>query len=83
MDLIKSILLGYARHGLTAAAGYLLAHGLIQQADEQVLISAGLAIAGVTWSTINKLIHDYELQQASNTSASAPAEANLEAVKQK
>ncbi len=64
MPLLKSILLGYLRHGLTAAAGYLLAHGLIQQADEQVLISAPLALAAVAWSTINKVIHDQELQIA-------------------
>lgn len=64
MDLLKSILLGYLRHALTVAAGYLLAHGLIQQADQQVLISAGLALAGIAWSTVNKLIHDNELQLA-------------------
>ena len=60
MDLLKSILLGYARHGLTAAAGYLLAHGLMQQADQQVFISAVLALAGIAWSTINKLAANYE-----------------------
>ena len=64
MDLLKTILLGYARHGLTAAAGYLLAHGLIQQADQQVLISAALALAGVAWSTLDKVIHNYELAKA-------------------
>jgi len=66
MDLLKAILLGYARHGLTIAAGYLLAHGLIQQADQQVFISAALALAGVAWSTMNKLIHDSELREARN-----------------
>ena len=64
MDLLKTILLGYARHGLTAAAGYLLAHGLIQQADQQVLISAALALAGVAWSTIDKVLQNYELAKA-------------------
>ena len=64
MDLLKTIILGYLRHGLTAAAGYLLAQGLIQQADQQVLISAGLAVAGVAWSTINKLIQARELRHA-------------------
>jgi len=64
MDLFKTILLGYARHGLTAAAGYLLAHGLIQQADQQVLISAALALAGVAWSTLDKVIQNYELAKA-------------------
>jgi hypothetical protein len=64
MDLLKQIGVGYLRHGLTAAAGYLFAHGLIQQADEQVFISALLALAGVAWSTINKIIHDNELRAA-------------------
>lgn len=67
MPLLKSILLGYLRHGLTIAAGYLLAHGLIQQADQQVLISAVLALAGVAWSTINKVIQDQELRIAART----------------
>jgi len=69
MNLLKSILSGYARHGLTAAAGYLLAHGLIQQADQQVLISAGLAVAGVAWSTVSKLIQEEELRLARQIAA--------------
>ena len=64
MNLLRPILLGYLRHGLTVAAGYLLAHGLIQQADQQVLISAALAVAGVAWSTLDKLIANYELQKS-------------------
>jgi hypothetical protein len=65
MDLVKSIVTGYLRHGLTAAAGYLLAHGLIQTGDQQVLISAGLAAAGLAWSTVNKLAQNrLELEQA-------------------
>jgi hypothetical protein len=75
MDLIKSILVGYVRHGLTAFAGYLFAHGLVQQSDEQVLISAGIGLAGVAWSTGSKLIANYELQRARKampTSAAGP-----------
>ncbi len=64
MDLIKSILLGYVRHGLTAAAGYLLAHGLIQQTDQQVFISAVLALIGIAWSTGSKMLQNYELRNA-------------------
>jgi len=74
MDLIKSILLGYVRHGLTVAAGYLLAHGLVQQSDEQVLVSAGLALAGMAWSTGSKLIANYELQKAAPTPVKPPAQ---------
>jgi hypothetical protein len=73
MDLLKQILVGYLRHGLTAFAGYLFAHGILQQADQQVFISALLAIAGVAWSTINKVIHDNELRIAR---AALPQEAS-------
>ena len=69
MDLLKQILIGYLRHGLTACAGYLFAHGLIQQADQQVFISAVLALGGVAWSTINKVVHDNELRIARTATA--------------
>jgi hypothetical protein len=59
--MIKAIILGYVRHGLTVGAGYLLAHGLVDQAGGQILASAGLAIAGVAWSTFSKLAANYEL----------------------
>jgi len=62
--MIKNILFGYLRHLLTAAAGYLLAHGLVDQAGGQILASAGLAIAGVAWSTGQKLASSYELKLA-------------------
>ncbi|HEX4083342.1 MAG TPA: hypothetical protein VHY22_00420 [Chthoniobacteraceae bacterium] len=68
MNLLKSILSGYARHGLTAAAGFLLAHGIIQQADQQIIISAGLALAGVAWSTVSKFLQNYELKKANVSS---------------
>jgi hypothetical protein len=64
MSLLKSILIGYIRHGLTAFAGYLFARGLVQQSDQQVLISAGVALAGVAWSTVNKLLQNRELALA-------------------
>jgi hypothetical protein len=72
MDLLKQILTAYLRHALTAFAGYLLARGLIQQADQQVIISALLALSGVAWSTLNKVIHDNELRLARK----APPQAN-------
>jgi len=64
MDLLKLILTGYIRHALTIGCGYLLAHGFIEQSDTQVLMSAGLGIAGVAWSTINKYIQSRELTKA-------------------
>jgi hypothetical protein len=73
MNLLKSILTGYVRHGLTAAAGYLLAHGLIGQQDQQVLMSAGLALAGVAWSTASKLIQQEELRLAQKSATPGDA----------
>jgi len=67
--MIKSIALAYVRHGLTAAAGYLLAHGLIDQAGGQVLASAGLAIAGLAWSAGQKMFANYELELAKKSNA--------------
>jgi hypothetical protein len=75
MKLFQSILFGYIRHGLTLCAGYLLAHGLIDQAGGEVLTSAGVALAGVAWSTIQKLISNYELQLAKKA-VLQPLEAN-------
>jgi hypothetical protein len=63
MDLIKSIAMGFVRHGLTGFAGYLLAHGLVTQSDQQVLISSALGLAGVAWSVGQKMIANYELQR--------------------
>ena len=67
MELLKTILAGYLRHGITIAAGYLLNHGLIDQSGAQVLASAVIALAGLAWSTSSKLIADYELRLAQNT----------------
>ncbi len=69
MQLLRSILLAYVRHGLTLASGYLLAHGLIDQAGSQVLLSAGLAMAGVAWSTGQKLAAQFELELAKKAQA--------------
>ena len=64
MNLLKQILVGYLRHGITIAAGYLLSHGLIDQSGAQILASTALALAGVAWSTAGKLLANYELQAA-------------------
>jgi hypothetical protein len=76
MDLFKVILFGYLRHGLTIASGYLLAHGFIEQSDTQVLMSAGLGLAGVAWSTGSKIVQNYELQKAREGQAANAAPAS-------
>jgi hypothetical protein len=62
-DLFQKMFLGWVRHAMTGGAGFLFAHGLIQQSAEQILISAVLAIAGVAWSSISKAAEDYEKAQ--------------------
>ena len=74
MPLLKSIALSYIRHSLTLASGYLLAHGLIDQAGSQILLSAGLAIAGVAWSTAQKLAANLELDLARKALPRSPLE---------
>jgi hypothetical protein len=64
MNLFKNILLGYVRHGLTLVAGYLLGRGLIDQAGGEVLLSAGMALAGLLWSTGQKMAANLELEIA-------------------
>jgi hypothetical protein len=73
MPLLKTLLFSYLRHALTLAAGYLLAHGLVDQAGGQILLSAGLAIAGVAWSTAQKFAAQLELQLAAKTLPATPA----------
>jgi hypothetical protein len=74
-DLIKQLAMGYLRHSLTAFAGFLFAHALIQQSDQQIVVSALFALAGVAWSSSQKLIADQELKLAQKTipPAAAPA----------
>jgi hypothetical protein len=67
MNLIKNILLGYVRHGLTLAAGYLLGRGLIDQAGGELLLSAGMGLAGLVWSAGQKYAANLELQIARKT----------------
>jgi uncharacterized membrane protein YjjB (DUF3815 family) len=65
--MIKTIILGLVRHALTGACGYLISHGLVDQAGSQVLAGAVLGIAGVAWSAGQKLLQKYEVQVALKT----------------
>jgi len=71
--MVKTILFSYLRHALTLGAGYLLAHGLVDQAGGQILLSAGLAIAGVAWSTAQKFAAQLELQLAAKANSATAA----------
>jgi len=50
-----AILRGVARHGLTTVAGYLVAHGYLADSDTQQFVGAGLVLAGLAWSVLDKL----------------------------
>lgn len=49
-DLVSMILGPVVRHGLTTAAGALVADGVIKDSDTQMYVGAGMAIAGLVWS---------------------------------
>ena len=45
---------GLARHVLTAGGGYLVAQGMIDAEMALQLVGAGVTIAGVIWSIVEK-----------------------------
>lgn len=53
-DIVLTIVGMLVRHGLTMAGGYLVAHGVISASGVEPLVGAGVAIAGLVLSYINK-----------------------------
>ena len=45
---------GLARHALTTGGGYLVAQGFIDAEMASLLVGAGVTIAGVVWSIVEK-----------------------------
>lgn len=54
MEQIKSPVLGIIRHLLTIGCGYLVGRGVIDGAMAETLIGAGMGVAGVVWSVMDK-----------------------------
>lgn len=52
--MFAQIVSSLARHALTAGGGYLVAQGAIDASQADLLIGAGVTIAGVVWSIIEK-----------------------------
>ena len=52
---MKDVILGLARHLLTAGAGVLVAHGYAAQADVQLIVGGLLALLGAGLSAYDKL----------------------------
>lgn len=54
-EVLKPILAGMVRHGLTALGGILVTDGVIQQGEMTGFVGAGMVIAGVAWSWYQKV----------------------------
>jgi hypothetical protein len=51
---MKEIVLGFARHALTAGGGALATKGFIGASEVEGLVGAILTIVGVVWSVVAK-----------------------------
>jgi hypothetical protein len=54
-EVLKPILAGMVRHGLTTVGGALVTDGVIQSSDVNGFVGAGMVVAGVAWSWWNKV----------------------------
>jgi len=52
--MMKSIILGQARHLLTAAAGVLVTNGYLQAAYTEAFVGIAIGLLGAGWSAIEK-----------------------------
>lgn len=53
-DFVKQAVIGFARHGLTTAAGILVADGYLMGSQANDFIGAGLFFVGLGWSVWQK-----------------------------
>ena len=54
-EVLKPILAGVVRHGLTALGGMLVTDGVMQSSEMNGFIGAGMVIAGIAWSWYQKV----------------------------
>ena len=52
--MLSPAILGVVRHVLTLGGGYLVARGTLDASSADTLVGAGVSIAGVIWSVIDK-----------------------------
>ena len=52
--MLTPAILGVVRHVLTLGGGYLVARGTIDSSSADTLVGAGVSIAGVIWSIVDK-----------------------------
>lgn len=55
-DLLKSSIGGLVRHGLGALAGYLVGAGILEAAQTETLVGAGMGLFVVGWSIVQKFM---------------------------
>ena len=74
-EILKPYLALLVRHGLTAMAGFLVTHGVMNESHTQEFLGAGMAAAGVAWSWWQKSGHAAVAQDIANLRAILAARA--------
>ncbi len=54
-EVLKPILAGMVRHGLTTLGGVLVTDGVLQQGEVTGFVGAGMIVAGAAWSWYQKV----------------------------
>lgn len=54
--IVRKVVLGQVRHGLTAIGGALITAGYLGQGDVDTATGAALVLAGVAWSGVEKYL---------------------------
>lgn len=66
-DLFTPIILGCARHALTAIGGAIVANGYMTSSQDQQFIGAMITLIGISWSALEKVIDQRKLAAADPT----------------
>lgn len=60
----KDAMLGYIRHGLTTVATLLVAKGVVDAGQAEILVGGLIGIIGVGWSAVDKALAKSKLEKA-------------------
>jgi len=52
--MLKPAIMGFARHGLTTAGGFLVAAGYLDPSGAQEAVGALMTLVGLAWSVFDK-----------------------------
>jgi hypothetical protein len=53
-QMLKPAIMGFARHGLTTAGGFLVAAGYLDPSGAQEAVGALMTLVGLAWSVFDK-----------------------------